>query len=80
MEARYLWRWFVELMDGAVTGFGPAIITWSDVNAWSDLTRIRPEPWEARTLVRLSALRAQIIGEQMEAASRKARHGPKGAD
>jgi hypothetical protein len=39
-EARYLWRWFMELSDG--TGrFREGLyhpITWADLKAWSDVT------------------------------------------
>jgi hypothetical protein len=51
-------------MAGATPGFGPSVLTWRDVAAWADLTRERPDPWEARALVELSARRAAISSEQ----------------
>lgn len=51
-------------MDGiAPNGMAPVAIGWRDLSAWCDLTGNVLEPWEARLIVRLSSVRAQIAGE-----------------
>ncbi|WP_442800902.1 phage tail assembly chaperone [Shinella pollutisoli] len=61
----HVWDWFLEIYGGASGGgMGPPTITWPDVRAWSDLTRERPEPWEARLILRLSGMQARIASER----------------
>lgn len=43
----------------------PAQITWRDLAAWSEQMKIVLEPWEAKTLVTLGVVRANIIGEKL---------------
>jgi len=74
-EIGHVWNWFVELLSGVSPGYGPAQPTWGDVTAWSALTGNAPEPWEARCMVQLGALRAGILSEEIEReAKRGARH------
>lgn len=62
LELAYLWGYFAEIAGGvAVGGFGPAVVTWGDIGWWSMLMRITLEPWEARTLVQLSVIRANVL-------------------
>lgn len=49
---------------GVSSGFGPPAATWDNVWCWSALMRVLLEPWEARMLVRLSVLRANILSEK----------------
>lgn len=64
----YLWAWFQDHSLGVMqNGNGPATVTWDGLSAWSRLVRVALEPWEARTMVRLGVLRANIISEKMEA-------------
>jgi hypothetical protein len=64
LELAYLWSWFIELSYGLAPGFGPAMATWDNVGWWSQLMRIALDPWEARMLVELSAMRASIVSEK----------------
>lgn len=58
----HVWAWFCEIRGGLQgNGWGCASITWRDLEAWRALTGETPEPWEARLLVRLGALRAEIL-------------------
>ncbi len=60
----YLWTWFAEVVEGvASNGFGPAMVTWRDLAAWSELTMTQIEPFEARALIRLSLTRAVAMNE-----------------
>ncbi|WP_420133957.1 phage tail assembly chaperone [Rhodopseudomonas sp.] len=60
----YLWQWFSELSAGlSSNGFGPAVVTWEALRAWSSFMRLRLEPWEARALVDMGAMRASILME-----------------
>lgn len=64
-DLSYLWEWFTEISAGlAAGGFGPPTVTWEAIAAWRRLADIGPiEPWEARALVRLGLLRAEIAAE-----------------
>jgi hypothetical protein len=65
----YLWLRFAEIAPGlAGTGWGPAVVTWRDLEAWRAVTGGVLAPWEARVLVRLGALRAEILGATVHAA------------
>lgn len=60
-------------MNGVTPGFGPSQVTWGDLAAWAALTGELLEAWEARTVVRLGALRASILSEEIEKQARS--HG-----
>ncbi len=61
----HVWSWFVEIVGGVkADGMGPAMIGWGDLSAWCELTGEVIEPWEARLLIRLSALRASVLSEK----------------
>lgn len=71
----YLWTWFAEISIGiASTGMAPPVVTWADVAAWRQQTGEVMEPWEARAIVSLGALRAGIAAE---AAREKSKQQPK---
>lgn len=52
--APYLTDWFLEIGPTAPGGMGDAPISWQDMAAWSQVTGIELDPWEGRTLRRLS--------------------------
>lgn len=65
----YVWVWFDEILDGlAANGFAPPMVTWADLGWWSELTGNVLEPWEARLLVRLGAVRAVAVSEKTKRA------------
>lgn len=65
-ELTYLWSHFVEISGGiAIGGFGPSMVTWSDIGWWSRLMRIALDPWEVGTLVRLSIIRANVLAAEV---------------
>jgi hypothetical protein len=54
-DIAYLWTWFIALVSGcALDGFGVAVVTWSDIHAWSAMTRNVPAPWETDVLMKLA--------------------------
>ena len=66
-DLAYLWGWFCEILSGvASNGFAPAQLSWSELADWCALTGERIEAWEARALIRLSALRVSILVEAEE--------------
>lgn len=52
--APYLIDWLLEVGPTAAGAMGESFIGWQDLAAWSQITGIEPDPWEARTLRRLS--------------------------
>lgn len=48
---RYLWTMFLRLRRRvAGSGFGPAAITWVDIDACCRLLRVRLAPWEVEII------------------------------
>lgn len=45
-EGAYLWNSFIDLHSTRGGGFGPAAITFVEIEAWSRLTASPLEPWE----------------------------------
>ncbi|MFL9823434.1 hypothetical protein [Rhodoplanes sp. SY1] len=59
---RHLWSLFSEIAEGLdAGGFGPATVTWQSLDAWSRLTGVTLDPREAVALVRLGAVRAEVM-------------------
>lgn len=55
-DGLHLWGWFQELSSGrGNNGFGPAALTWMDIEAWTRLTAIEPTPFEVLTLRSMDA-------------------------
>lgn len=50
----YLVDWLMEIGPVASAGMGAAPVGWADIQTWQTLTAIEADPWEARTLMRLS--------------------------
>jgi hypothetical protein len=47
----YLWKWFCELSGGrGYSEVGPMPLTYSEIQAWSQLTKSDPSAWEVETL------------------------------
>lgn len=60
-----VWADFCEIIDGvAFNGMTQPSITWLDLRAWCDLTGVKLDPWHAKALVRLGAVRADILAER----------------
>jgi hypothetical protein len=61
----YLWIDFCDIIGGMDSnGWSPSVVTWEGLRAWSEMTGTQLDPWEAKLLVRLGALRARVLSEQ----------------
>jgi hypothetical protein len=61
----YVWAWFQEIIRGIQgSGFSYPVITWTELDSWSRLTRNIVSPHEARTLIVLGTMRANIMSEK----------------
>ncbi|CAD7335322.1 hypothetical protein FIM10_02160 [Sphingomonadales bacterium 56] len=52
--APYLTEWLFDAGPSSPAGMGDAVLGWTDLHAWQSITGIELQPWEARTLRRLS--------------------------
>ena len=53
--------WFIELCGGRHMGFsGPEPITYSEMLAWSTLTRVRPTAFEVSMLKKLDRVYLEV--------------------
>jgi len=53
----YIWEWFCDLSGGRdYTEVGPLPLTYTEIKAWSELTKQGPEAWEVKTLKRIDRL------------------------
>ncbi|MCK5245223.1 MAG: hypothetical protein KAJ90_08130 [Desulfobacterales bacterium] len=47
----YLWQWFCELSNSRDYGMvGPKPLSYSEIQAWSQLTKIDPTAWEVQAI------------------------------
>lgn len=62
---RYVWLWFQEIVRGVQgNGWSFPIITWSELESWSRLTQTELLPREARTIIALGTMQANIMSEK----------------
>lgn len=62
----YLWGWFLDIGSTRGGGYGPAPITYPDIDAWARLTGNDPTPWEVRMLRRIDNAYMAFQAERME--------------
>lgn len=62
--APYLLEWLFDIGPSVSTGMGEAMIGWRDIEAWQSINGVEVQPWEARTLRRLSR---DFLNQQYEA-------------
>lgn len=61
---RYLWEWFLELHSArGSTGFGPAAISWSEIDAWARLSGRRPTSMEVAAIRALDHAYLEVTGQ-----------------
>lgn len=69
-ELGYLWNYFQEVSEGiSAGGFGPAVVTWTDIYFWRVQMGIELAAWEAKAIVQLGNLRAVIASEKQPTAT-----------
>jgi hypothetical protein len=49
-ETAHIWQWYCDLSSARGAGFSINAIAWTDIWAYFDLKRMRPEPWEVQTI------------------------------
>lgn len=49
-ETAHIWNWYGDLSAARGAGFSINAIAWTDIWAYFDLKRMRPEPWEVQTI------------------------------
>jgi len=60
----HIWSWFLDLTGSrANTGFGMSPITYSEIKAWSNLTRQAPTVFEVGILKRLDRLYLSVMAK-----------------
>lgn len=52
--APHITEWLIEIGPSVAGSMGEAPISWGDITAWQQNTGIELDPWEARTIRRLS--------------------------
>jgi hypothetical protein len=63
-EVAYVWSYFEEFAMGFPGGgFSVPSATWETLMAWATMMHVFLDPWESRALMRLSIMRANILGE-----------------
>jgi hypothetical protein len=71
-ELAYLWNWYRQHEMGlAINGMAPPNVTWEGVAAWSMITDVLLQPWEARAMVVLGYARTVASGEAIAAAAKQ---------
>lgn len=64
---RYLWTWFQEIIRGVQgNGYSYPVITWEALDCWARLTRQDVSPREAKTLIVLGTMHANIMSEKIK--------------
>lgn len=70
-DGAHLWAWFQELCGGRVNnGFGPAAISWSDMEAWARLTATPLTPYDVLTLRSMDAAFLSVYAAETEKRNR----------
>jgi hypothetical protein len=63
----YLWIWFCELDAGrGGNGFGLNPLSYSEIQAWTQLKRVDLAPWEVEAIKRIDSVRIRVSQEKRE--------------
>jgi hypothetical protein len=63
----YVWQWFAEVVRGIQgNGYSYPVITWTELDCWARLTRQEISPREARTIIILGTMHANIMSEKIK--------------
>jgi hypothetical protein len=61
----HVWEWFNEIIRGVQgNGYSYPLITWTELDCWARLTRQEIAPREAKTLIVLGVMHANILSEK----------------
>jgi hypothetical protein len=63
----HVWHWFQEIVRGVQgNGYSYPVITWTELDCWARLTRQEVSPREARTIIALGTMHANIMSEKQK--------------
>jgi hypothetical protein len=63
----HVWHWFQEIIRGVQgNGYSYPVITWTELDCWARLTRRDISPREARTIIVLGTMHANIMSEKIK--------------
>jgi hypothetical protein len=61
----HVWNWFLEIIQGvASNGWSVPGVTWTELDCWARLTGQDIPARDARTIIRLGVMRANILSEK----------------
>jgi hypothetical protein len=64
-EIAHVWHWFNEVVRGVQgNGYSYPVITWTELDCWARLTRQEISPREAKTIIVLGTMHANIKSEK----------------
>lgn len=67
-EIAHVWHFFHEVVRGVQgNGFSYPVITWTELDCWARMTRQDIPPREARTIIALGVMHANIMSEKPKA-------------
>jgi hypothetical protein len=63
----HIWHWFKEIIRGVQgNGYSYPVITWTELDCWARLTRQEISSREARTIIILGTMYANIMSEKIK--------------
>lgn len=57
----YLWDWFIKLHNQRQSGMGENPISWTEIDSFCRLMRVRLDPWEVEVILQLD-MTARLSG------------------
>lgn len=60
----YIWNWYQELNRTSGGGFGPAPISWQEIDCWARRTKVEPTVWELKLIIKLDSAHLKYLAEK----------------
>ena len=60
----HIWAWFVQLSVRRGGGFGPAPLTYQELDAWARRLEIDPTPWEIEQIMVIDDVNMLVSSEK----------------
>lgn len=77
---QHIWEWFCQLSATRGGGFGPASITFAEIDAWARRLRIDPDPWEIEQVMAIDRIWLKVTAEENERKTKKSKKKDKGEE
>lgn len=62
----HIWGWFIQLSARRGGGFGPAPLSYQEVDAWARLMGLDPTPWEIQQIMTIDDIQLKVSYEQQK--------------